>query len=73
MPRQGPQRWAASRREKPAVEGAFLFNLKDDNGEQTDLAAQHPAKVKELAAAWQAWNAELADPLWGPPTRARRR
>lgn len=62
---------AASRREKATVAGAMLFNLKDDVGEQTDVAGQNPEKVRELAAAWQAWNAELADPLWGPPTRAR--
>ena len=64
---------AAIRREKATVEGAKLFNLKDDVGEQTDLAAKHPEKVKELAAAWQKWNAELADPLWGPPTRAKKK
>ena len=62
---------AASRREKATVEGAKLFNLKDDAGEQKDLAAANPEKVKELAAAWQAWNAELADPRWGPPTRKK--
>ena len=43
---------AASRREKATVEGAELFNLKDDAGEQTNLAAKKPEKVKELAAAW---------------------
>ena len=63
---------AASRREKATVEGAMLFNLKDDPGEQTDVADEHPEKVKELAAAWRAWNAQLMDPRWGPPARARR-
>jgi arylsulfatase A-like enzyme len=63
---------AASRREKATVEGAKLFYLKDDIGEQTDLAAKHPEKVKELAAMWQKWNAELADPLWGPPARKKK-
>ena len=29
-----------------------LHNLKDDIGEKTDLAAQHPEKVKALKAAW---------------------
>jgi arylsulfatase A-like enzyme len=60
------------RRDKATVEGAMLFNLKTDPGEQTDLSAEHPEKVKELAAAWQSWNKELADPLWGPPTRSKR-
>ena len=69
--RQGPGR--RRRGGVPAGEGdrrgGELFNLKDDVGEKTDLAAKHPEKVKELAAAWQKWNAELAEPLWGPPTR----
>jgi arylsulfatase A-like enzyme len=64
---------AANRREKATVEGAVLYNLKDDVGEQTDLTAKHPEKVKELAAVWQKWNAELADPLWAPPTRAKKK
>jgi arylsulfatase A-like enzyme len=63
---------AANRREKATVEGAALFNLKDDIGEQTDLASKHPEKFKELAAAWQKWNAELAEPKWGPPTRPKK-
>jgi hypothetical protein len=64
---------AASRREKATVDGAKLFNLKDDIGEQTDLAAKHPEKAKELAAMWQQWNAELVDPLWGPPARKKKK
>jgi arylsulfatase A-like enzyme len=62
---------AASRRERANPEGAKLFNLKDDVGEQTDLAAKHPEKVKELVALWSKWNAELADPAWGPPARKK--
>ena len=62
---------AASRREKATVEGAKLYNLKDDIGEKTDLAGTKPEKAKELAATWQKWNAELMDPRWGPPTRAK--
>ncbi len=62
---------AALRRQKATVEGALLFNLRDDIGEQMDLAPKHPEKVRELASAWQRWNAELAEPLWGPPTRAK--
>jgi arylsulfatase A-like enzyme len=62
---------AALRREKATPDGARLFNLKDDLGEQTDLAGKHPEKVKELAALWTAWNAELVEPLWGPPARKK--
>ncbi len=64
---------AASRRGRATAEGAMLFNLKDDLGEETDLADSDPAKAKELAEAWEQWNAELIDPLWGPPTRAKAR
>lgn len=42
----------------------MLFNLAQDIGEQTDLAAKHPEKVQELLALWQKWNAELAHPAW---------
>jgi hypothetical protein len=62
---------AANRRDKATASGAELFNLKDDIGEQTNLAASQPDNTKELAAAWQKWNSELVDPLWGPPTRAK--
>ena len=63
---------AAARRDKATVEGAKLFNLKDDTGEQSDLAAKFPDKVKELAAIWQKWNGELAEPLWGPPVNKKK-
>lgn len=42
----------------------LLFNLRDDLGEQTDLAAKHPEKVAELQAAWNAWNEQLEKPRW---------
>ena len=45
-----------------------LYNLGQDDGEASDLAAQHPAKAAELMAAWQEWNAQLARPLWGSGT-----
>lgn len=41
-----------------------LFNLSQDIGESSDLAAAMPGKAKELDAAWQAWNAQLQDPKW---------
>jgi arylsulfatase A-like enzyme len=46
--------------------GAQLFNLSDDIGERNDLADKHPEKVKQLAAAWQKWNAQQAEPRWFP-------
>jgi arylsulfatase A-like enzyme len=42
----------------------LLFNLASDIGEQHDVAAQHPEKVRELQAAWNRWNAGLASPRW---------
>jgi len=45
---------------------AELYNLATDIGEKNNLAAQHPEKVKELAEAWQRWNAQLVRPLWSP-------
>ncbi len=42
----------------------MLFNLKDDIGEQRDLAAQHPDKVQSLQTAWNGWNAKLIPPAW---------
>jgi arylsulfatase A-like enzyme len=49
-----------------STEGAHLYNLAQDLGEQTNLADREPAKVKELAADWEKWNAELVPPAWVP-------
>ncbi|MDG3002531.1 sulfatase-like hydrolase/transferase [Paludisphaera mucosa] len=43
-----------------------LYNLADDPGEAHDLAAQQPGRVEELLALWKGWDAQLAQPLWGP-------
>ncbi|MFY7954452.1 MAG: sulfatase [Armatimonadaceae bacterium] len=50
---------------KSGLSPACLYNLKDDIGEATDLAAKHPEKVKELQAAWDAWDKSNVAPLWG--------
>lgn len=42
----------------------LLFNLKDDLGEQHDLATQHPGQVARLQAAWDRWRNELPPPRW---------
>ena len=41
-----------------------LYNLREDIGETTDLAARVPEKVAELRAAYDAWNAGNIDALW---------
>jgi arylsulfatase A-like enzyme len=46
------------------AEKPLLFNLKEDIGEKTDLAAKHPDRVKELQQQWDKWNATLAPSAW---------
>jgi arylsulfatase A-like enzyme len=46
-----------------------LYNLAQDIGESKDLAAANPDKLKELAAVWDRWNAELVPPAWRPNAR----
>jgi len=41
-----------------------LFNLIDDIGEQTDLAVKDPAKLKELQAAYAAWDKQMLPAQW---------
>lgn len=41
-----------------------LHNLATDVGQTNDLAAKHPDIVKQLEAAYQKWDAELARPRW---------
>ena len=47
-----------------------LYNLAQDIGEANDLAAKYPDKLKDLEAAWQKWDAQMAAPLWGPGAKA---
>jgi arylsulfatase A-like enzyme len=70
-PDGGPPR--GGRQGAATVEGAQLYNLKDDLGEQTNVAAQQPEKVRQLSAAWEKWNAELAEPAFRPRRMMRRR
>ncbi len=41
-----------------------LHNLAQDIGEQNDLAAQHPERVKQLQELWDKWNAKNEPPRW---------
>lgn len=62
---------AARRRQ---VTESQLYNLAVDIGEQNDLAAKEPEKVKRLEAAWKKWDAELQPPAWpAPPGAGQRR
>ena len=50
-----------------------LYNLAEDIGEANDLAARRPDKLKELQAAYDAWNAQLAQPRWAPARAAAKK
>lgn len=50
-----------------------LYDLAADPNETKDLAAETPAKVKELAADWQEWNSKNKDPLFLDSRLTRRR
>lgn len=56
---------------KASLEGAQLYNLASDIGEKTDLSTQNPEKVKELAAAWEAWNKDNIEAQWLPGNRGQ--
>ncbi len=51
----------------PGSLGRELYDLAADVGESKNLADKNQAKVKELEAAWNKWNAELVAPAWGAP------
>lgn len=42
----------------------WLYNLQQDKAENIDVAAQNPAKVKELSIALENWEKGLKKPLW---------
>jgi arylsulfatase A-like enzyme len=50
-------------------DGARLFNLANDIGEQTDLAAKEPSKLKDLETAYAAWNKDNIEPTWRAGSR----
>ena len=47
-------------RNKPAA----IFNLAKDIGEKQNLATSNPAKLKELQAAYAAWDTRMEKPRW---------
>ena len=55
-----------------ASEPAQLYNLAQDIGEKSDLAAKQPEKAKELQTAFDSWNKQLSDPKWVRSGRRRR-
>jgi arylsulfatase B len=41
-----------------------LYNLTDDISESRNIATQEPARLQQMSALWDKWNAEQIDPLW---------
>ena len=41
-----------------------LYNLAQDIGEKNNLAPGDPDRANKLAALYQEWNKQLAEPLW---------
>lgn len=58
--RQGDWKLVKAGLERPLQ----LFNLKDDRGEQKDLASAEPERVKSLQALWDRWNSVNQPPRW---------
>lgn len=52
-----------------AGEAPQLYNLAKDVGEATNLAGSEPGKLAEMQKAYDAWNAQLVEPLWKRPNR----
>lgn len=42
----------------------MLFNLADDIGEQHDMAVQRPEQLRELQAAYDAWDGQMMPAQW---------
>jgi arylsulfatase A-like enzyme len=59
--------------DRPDLKDAELYNLARDIGEQNNLAAGEPERVKQLAAAWAQWDSELIAPLWYHPQPAAKK
>ncbi|MCA8997840.1 MAG: sulfatase [Planctomycetaceae bacterium] len=49
-----------------------LYHLRNDIGEENNLAAEHPEIVEELVKEMLAWESEMVDPLWGGPQRGQK-
>ena len=50
--------------DSPMGQMTVLYDLSKDAGEQENLADRHPEVVERLETALEAWNAQLADPMW---------
>jgi arylsulfatase A-like enzyme len=62
--RQGDWKLVRGREEgsKSAGKEPQLINLAKDRGEEHDVAAEHPERVKAMQKMWEGWNAQMAPP-----------
>jgi arylsulfatase A-like enzyme len=58
---------------RPAAGRTELYDLANDMSETTDLAAQKPDLVQQLARALADWESRLSPPLWQPGGQAAQR
>ena len=58
---------------KQTDEPLALYELLNDIHEDNNIASQMPEKVKELQAAWDAWNVHNIAPLWDRAPRSGQR
>lgn len=49
----------------PIPAGTHLYNLADDPGETTDVAAKYPERVESMTKLHAQWRAKMADPISG--------
>jgi arylsulfatase A-like enzyme len=76
------EQWAVHHGDWKLVKGRdggdqpWLIDLSKDVSEAKNLAAENPAKLKELQALYDKWNAEQEKPRWVPadnPTKAAKK
>lgn len=61
-----PPKWEASaamRGPWRLIDGEMLYDLRDDPGQQTDIASKHPEIVEELRAEYETWWKSLEDDM----------
>lgn len=66
--RRGDWKLVKNRGEEPR-----LYNLATDPGERTDLSRTEPRKAQAMRKAWEQWNSQMIDPIWGDSAPAPKR
>ena len=50
--------------DSPLGQETVLYDLSMDIGEREDLSEQNPEILERLESELEAWNAQLAEPMW---------